>query len=511
MRIRTGIATLLAAFALLAFADVRLAHADDGSQPTAKRQRFIKVKRIKPRHGKKFVDPTTEVRIRFSRPVNRASITPSTIHLCRLNGTARSWNARFEKNDRVLVLSPTAFFEPGTDYQVRIRFGIQSVDGRVLKREKQANFFTDPTFEQFAFLHPEQFRTLTSAMFEGRAAHTATRMRDGTVLLAGGQTDFVQITDTADVFDPASDEFRAVGSRLIDPRAFHTSAELGGAVMLLGGFGGPIAAPSSLASTEIYDPSARAFRPGPPMLEERDFIRAINLADGRIFVMGGLSYGANGAEFSLDAEIYDVARGEWRVTRSRPNQRRAGHTMTLLDDGRVLIVGGDPPGSPSGATAELFDPSGETFTFTTSPPTAGLRSLHTATYLEGGAVLIADGGQGKLELYDSTQERFFDAGGASFVRRTFATATRLPSNRVLIVGGFDKQGDNFIALSSMDLYLPDFSGTGTGRVVRTQVVLEKSRSQHTATALRDGRILFAGGFTEEASNALNTGVVFTPE
>ena len=62
-----------------------------------------------------------------------------------------------------------------------------------------------------------------------------------------------------------------------------------------------------------------------------------------------------------------------------------GQTATLLQNGQVLIAGGET------ASAELFNPSTGAFTATGSMTVS--RSGHTATLLPDGRVLIAGGVQ----------------------------------------------------------------------------------------------------------------------
>jgi len=74
---------------------------------------------------------------------------------------------------------------------------------------------------------------------------------------------------------------------------------------------------------------------------------------------------------------------------------RRGHSMTLMNDGRVLVAGGiSCCGSSSEfftASAEIFDPSTGTFTARGSLSTA--RAHHAATLLPDGRVLIVGGRQ----------------------------------------------------------------------------------------------------------------------
>jgi hypothetical protein len=68
-----------------------------------------------------------------------------------------------------------------------------------------------------------------------------------------------------------------------------------------------------------------------------------------VLVVGGA--GASGVLSS--AEVYDPAIGVWSGTGSL-NQARRSHTATLLNDGKVLVVGGENGTSPCLASAELY-------------------------------------------------------------------------------------------------------------------------------------------------------------
>jgi hypothetical protein len=154
---------------------------------------------------------------------------------------------------------------------------------------------------------------------------------------------------------------------------------------------------------------------------------------------------------------------------------RAGHTATLLSDGRVLIVGGETNtsgGSPSGITAELYNSTTGTFASTGSMNQA--HTLATATLLNNGKVLIAGGGD--AELYDPTGGSFAPTG-AMLMQSNFQQAALLADGRVLVAGDADAE-----------LYDP-----ATGSFHRAAPYAATSTYGYTsATLLADGIVLLEG-------------------
>jgi uncharacterized protein YjdB len=324
--------------------------------------------------------------------------------------------------------------------------------------------------------------------------HTATRLSDGRVLVAGGIAD--AIIATADLYDPASQTFSATGS-MTSPRSNHTATLLpNGRVLITGGSSGP----SDLSSAELFDPATGLFTPTGSLNVARQGHTATLLANGGVLIAGGDTLDA------LPAELYDPSAGTFTQIGSLSVQRNKG-TATLLANGKVLFTGGT--GIAYVATAELFDPSTATFSQTGSMSTA--RAYHTAVLLNDGTVFIAGGYDGtaslsSTEIYNPSSGVFMPAGAMSTARDTHA-ATVLPSGKVLVSGGENQTG----TLTNGEIFDPA-SGAFVMPGILGMSHYPGPGFAHTATLLSNGQVLIAGGFAASPSGgALASAELFVPQ
>ena len=172
---------------------------------------------------------------------------------------------------------------------------------------------------------------------------------------------------------------------------------------------------------------------------------------------------------------------------------RSAHTMTVLDDGRVLIVGGMTNREGRLVPAELFDPAANRFLPTQLMNTP--RHSHTATKLGDGRVLITGGYNLDGDYLNSTE--IFDPHSGRFSPWNPMTTTRaghkaitLKDGRILIVGGV---GTGWTFLSSAEVYDPE-----TGQFETTGSMRE-TRESHSVVGLSDGTVLVIGGHTGRRS------------
>ena len=218
---------------------------------------------------------------------------------------------------------------------------------------------------------------------------------------------------------------------------------------------------------------------------------ATMLSNGRVLVAGGA--GPRPETFPYpglaSAELYDPATETWSFTGSTTTPRFGYHTATLLPNGMVLVAGGYDGTNHICANAELYDPATGTWTATGSLATA--RQDHTATLLANGKVLVVGGANdtailASAELYDPATGTWTPTGSLN-VARWEHTATRLCDGtcdgEVLVAGGVSRES----SVATAELYNPALGNwTVTGS-------LNNARALHTATLLSGGFVLVAGG------------------
>lgn len=328
----------------------------------------------------------------------------------------------------------------------------------------------------------------TAPMGGVRQGHTATLLPGGQVLVVGGAEDFDSVLSTAERYDPTTNTWRPAGAMMVG-RAGHTAALLpGGRVLIVGGHGtqrGGVLS-GTLMAAELYDPVTDAWRAVAPLSTGRAGHTATLLPDGRVLVAGGRT---GDYHYLATAELYDPATDRWQPAGAMAVGRE-DHTATLLPDGRVLAAGGiggseDPRSARFLAAAEVYDPTMNGWRPATALATR--RQRHSATLLPNGQVLVIGGiggGEGTrggeilatAERYDPATDRWWPPGRLAHSLASTHEATLLSDGQVLVTSGSEAQR-----------YDP-----ATDRWRDAEQTL-RSRSRCTATLLPNGRVLLAGG------------------
>jgi hypothetical protein len=290
------------------------------------------------------------------------------------------------------------------------------------------------TFGLFCYGQPLK---TAGVMAEQRAGHTATLLPNGNVLITGG---FKKAADgwsqtyfsSAELYDPAKHSFSATGS-MTYRRCGHTATLLkNGLVLIAGG----VADMGVLSSAELYNPAAGTFIPINSMRARRCDFTATLLADGRVLMCGGGSRDA-----LATAEIFNPSTKLFTATGEMTAPRLA-HTASLLPDGDVLITGGSSRRYVVLATAELYTPA--TGEFHGVGDMEQPRYKHAAAGIEGGPVLILGGSTkddwrgtlSAMERYDPAQRTFSRVPNLLHARFKMPQAVvNLRNGTVLVAGG----------------------------------------------------------------------------
>lgn len=315
-------------------------------------------------------------------------------------------------------------------------------DGRVLVAGGFAEGNTRASTEVFDSTK-ETFANAAN-MSVARAGHTATLLANGKVLIAGGYNgDYLA---SAELYDSATNSFTPVKPMNV-ARSGHVATLLpNGKVLLVGGVG---TGWTFLASAEVYDPATNTFTPTGHMLAARESHTATLLSNGKVLIAGGHRDRRPSVTIYSSTEIYDPATGQFTAANDMTRVRHK-HEAVLLADGRVLIAGGsdERDGNGAYANAEIYDPASRSFRAAGNMNSARYKLQGTGVLLSNGKVLVA-GGANRAEVFDPAERSFAYAAGDMETPRLFATATRLRNGHVLIIGGYH---GNSVATSNAWLY-----------------------------------------------------------
>jgi hypothetical protein len=322
----------------------------------------------------------------------------------------------------------------------------------------------------------------------GRAGHAAITLLDGRILVIGGRIPApdnpsgTAVTASAFILNPVSGRSWPVGPMTVKRCEFTATLLLDGRVLVAGGQSGD---PSrdAMDHAEIFDPVTNHFDAvASPMLAPRYCHTATLLQDGRVLLAGGNNRYADGVNFL--GETFDPVSAAFSPAGDMVDGRTS-HAAVLLDTGLVLIAGGMGGwGDPIGEV-ELFDPDLGVFVEGSNPcPVPPLYIL--GARMPSGQALLLNMGRDGAALYDPASGNFESIPGLLHPR-IGATMTFLEDTAEFVIIGGCSPEDPSQPVLDIEGYDPR---TGAHRNLG---LLRRGRAHHTATLLPDGRILLIGG------------------
>jgi hypothetical protein len=319
-------------------------------------------------------------------------------------------------------------------------------DGRVLiaggfmeKGSIKGAEIYDPAKNAFISLAP---------MIVPRHSHTATLLSNGRVLIVGGYGEGADVLSSAEVFDPVTNTF-SLAATLMTARAGHTAVLLDNGQVLMAG--GVSAGWMFLASAELYDPVTHRFVAAASMTTSRESHVAVRLHDGRVLVTGGHTGARRKLTILASSEIYDP-RTDRFSRQGDMHSRRHKHDAVRLVDGSVLVTGGADERDDRGQyrSTERYDPKSGRFSHGPDMRFSRFKHAGSTQLLPSGSVLIG-GGAPKAELFNGTSSTFVQVPGEVSLAGQFSAVAMLLNGTVLITGGYGNGGSR----SSAWLYRPE--------------------------------------------------------
>ena len=304
--------------------------------------------------------------------------------------------------------------------------------------------------------------------------HTATLLQDGTVLVTGGSSRRSGAAfANAYMLDRNGTIFSLVETSMDQGRMGHTASLLpDGRVLILGGSatGVPQRTEDLVQTALVFDPALRTFEPIPfslpqflPIFQRSGHVTFISESSGEVFVdiFGGVGPLPEGGIDQLnEIQTYRLARDTLffvDIVQGVDGVPPSAYlSNTLLTEGQSLSE------AKYFVSGSKFIPTGwesasYTLDFTNLPIQLDLlpeqlltpRVRHTSTLIDKELVLVIGGAQGTITSVVGSAEVYFDHTKTFFtlenristLPRHSHTATKLPSGRILILGGFNRLGD----------------------------------------------------------------------
>lgn len=249
------------------------------------------------------------------------------------------------------------------------------------------------------------------------------------------------------------------------------------------------------------------------------------LDDGSLVLVGGsVQPGGFG---TFDAWRLPPGGSRFQPFRNQTLAPRVGHTATLLDDGRILLVGGGGVGNVESVadlvtTTEMFDPVAGTFTEipVDGPPIR--RMYHTALLrtIAGTPFVVLLGGRGDVQytpqpLLGIRQDmRTFELRNDSLIARSPAVGpfirsvaghTQVPLHPdgagTWLVTGMDLEQDFQPVSLTMDFDAP------AGIDIQPGAAMQSARIRHASVTLMPGIVVHFGGRSAQDDSIMASGEI----
>jgi len=295
-----------------------------------------------------------------------------------------------------------------------------------------------------------QWQTVAE-LYQPRAYASAVALSSGKILIVGGfdrSTPDV-MNGQSELIDPATGNVALLPQPLLGRIHQTMTPAWDDLVVVAGGVEWFQTYWSAVDRVDVFRPSQRGWVLGAPLRHKRSDHAATALQDGRVLVTGG---NANTTLLN-SSEIYNARTDKWTEAAPMPRPRTQ-HSAVTLFDGRVLVTGGIDVNGAATNTTFIYDP--RTDSWSDGPAMTVARLQQVAVPLPSGDVLFAGGdgiASGTSEVYRFGESRFV-ASGTLVTPRLVAQGAALSDGRVVLSGGLPLRMHEFAPLRSVELWDP---------------------------------------------------------
>jgi hypothetical protein len=266
--------------------------------------------------------------------------------------------------------------------------------------------------------------TYTGSLHIARCGQTATLLPGGDVLITGGNNDTPRLA-SAELYNAGTGVWTRLPDMLSGREGHRAVLLTNGKVLIVGGSNDPD------LYAELYNPSTRTFERAGPSPFHPSGSTVVQLRDGRVFISGGFQDKV-AVQSSM---IYDPATNQFtRAANLGIVKHKTG--AALLPDGRVIIIGGSDNRDWNGkySSTEIYDPGKNTFTQGPDLHFPRFKLNNAVVTLRNGAIVVA-GGNDHIEIL-RPNDTAFSLAATMDQPYYFSTATLLPSGSILLAGGY---------------------------------------------------------------------------
>lgn len=348
---------------------------------------------------------------------------------------------------------------------------------------------------------------MAAEMNIARSDFSATALHNGQVLVCGGVSSTGTVLNSCELYDPFFGTWTNARSMATARRGHAASLLRSGKVLVTGGYDGT-AATTALKTTEIYDTGSKSWSAGTPLIEARTGHTTTLLNNDKVLIVGGAVSSGRGTV----VELFEPSTLTGVITATGSlNVSRQEHTATLLPNGHVLIAGrNDSEGSSFNSngdlvdakSTEIYDPVAGTWSL--GPTMAIGRRAHAASLINS----TIDNTATTLNAVVSKFQILVSGGAGNIAGDKAEILTR--ETKITTVAVLD--ASNVVTTPAV---------TTTTWTVGSAITMPAARSYHTSTLLDSGDVLLVGGKNTaladvdttdlfDVDNTVATGGAFSP-